>query len=341
METQAASKPNPMQLLRMTDGLILHQALHAVAKLGVADALARDERDARELARELKTNEDALYRVLRFLSGQGVFQEKTPGRFTNTELSHFLRSDVPGSVRAMMIFRGSGYYFTPFADFVYSVETGKSGREKLLEMDGFEYLRQHPDEAKIFDEAMTCISSLSAPAIAAAYDFGQWESLMDVGGGNGILLSAILKTHPKLRGVLADQADVVERARQRGFLVGDLTERISFENCDFFKKIPAGTRAYLMKSVIHDWDDERALVILRNCRSAVPADGALLLVEFALGDKNTPSIGKVVDLVMLAVTGGKERTIDEYRALVAAGGFRLNKTFMASGDVMVMETLPA
>jgi hypothetical protein len=341
MGTQAASRPNPMQLLRMMDGLIVHQALYAAAKLGVADALAKGERSATELAGELNVKQDAVYRVMRFLAGQGVFQETATGKFVNTELSYFLRSDVPGSVRPMLIFRGSGYYFAPFAEFAYSVETGKSGREKLLGIDGFEYLREHPEEARVFDEAMTCISSLSAPAIAAAYDFGQWESLTDVGGGNGILLAAILRGHPTLRGVLADQAHVLERARERGFLGGELAARASYADCDFFTKVPAGTRAYLMKSVIHDWDDERSLEILRHCRRVVPDGGALLLVEFAVGEKNTPAMGKVVDLVMLAVTGGKERTVEEYGALLAAGGFRLNRTFMASGDVMVMESLPA
>lgn len=341
MGLQATAKANPMQLLRMTEGLILHQALYAAAKLGVSDALAKGEREVDDLARQINANEDALYRVLRFLSGQGVFQETTTRRFANTDLSHFMRSDVPGSVRAILIFRGTGYFFNPITELLYSVQTGKSGREKLLEKDSFEYLREHPEEAKIFDEAMTCISALSAPAIAAAYDFGQWESLMDVGGGNGILLASILKAHPKLRGVLADQAHVLTRARERGFLGGELTARASFVDCDFFEAIPAGARAYLMKSVIHDWDDERSLQILRNCRRAVPANGTLLLVEFSVGERNAPALGKVTDLIMLAVTGGKERTLEEYRALLAGGGFRLNKTFAATRDVMVIEALPA
>jgi hypothetical protein len=186
---------------------------------------------------------------------------------------------------------------------------------------------------------MTALSSMAAPPIAAAYDFSQWGSITDVGGGNGILLAAILRAHPSLTGILADLDHVVERARQRGFLSGELASRASFAPCDFFREIPAGSRAYVMKSVIHDWDEESAIKILRNCRRAVPNNGALLLVEMALGESNAPSAGKAADLIMLVNTGGKERTIDEYRALLAHGGFRLNHAVTA-GDNLILEALP-
>src|SRR5947209_4053514 len=208
-------------------------------------------------------------------------------------------------------------------------------------MNGFEYLRQHPDLARIFDEAMTAGSQLAGPAIAAAYDFGQWQSLMDVGGGNGILLSHILRAHPGLRGVLADQEHVLERARQRGFLGGELEARTAMKACDFFQEIPSGCRAYLMKSVIHDWDDEQARSILVNCRKAISRDGVLLLVEFALSGENQPSLGKFVDVIMLIVTGGRERTVDEYRELLASAGFRLNKVVPTPAEFAIIEALPA
>jgi SAM-dependent methyltransferase len=162
---------------------------------------------------------------------------------------------------------------------------------------------------------------------------------MDVGGGNGLLLAEILKAHPKLCGVLADQEHVLERAKQRGFLSGELATRVRFEACDFFHQVPPGCQAYLMKSVIHDWDDEASVKILRNCRRVVPKHGALLLVEWNLGDSNAPSLGKMTDLVMLALTSGKERTIAEYRELLARGGFRLNETIRA-GDAIIVEALP-
>jgi creatinine amidohydrolase/Fe(II)-dependent formamide hydrolase-like protein len=185
----------------MTDGLVVHQALCAVATLGVADLLNAGQRSASALASALHVNEDALYRALRFLSGLGVFHESSPRTFVNTALSECLRSDVSGSIRPVLIFRGSRYYFTPFTEFLYSLETGIPARDKVFGQGAFEYLRSSPQEERVFDEAMTAISSLWAPAIAEAYDFGQWQTLTDVGGGNGVLLAAILRAHPALQGI--------------------------------------------------------------------------------------------------------------------------------------------
>jgi SAM-dependent methyltransferase len=210
-----------------------------------------------------------------------------------------------------------------------------------MNMSEWEYMRQNPELAGIFDDAMTNQTEFAGPAIAAAYDFGSWDSILDVGGGNGILLSYILKAHNGLRGVLADQPHVLERARQRGYLGGELEARAEMQPCDFFREIPSGCRAYLMKSVIHDWDDERAREILVNCRRAVPPDGVLLLVEHALSEGNLPSAGKLIDLVMLVLTGGKERTVEEYRELLASGGFRLNQVVPTATGFAIIEATPA
>lgn len=341
MSTHVSTPTTALALLRMTDGLVLHQALCAAATLGIADLLNAGQRTAAELASALHINEDALYRALRFLSGQGVFRQTGPRTFVNTPLSECLRSDVPGSIRPVMIFRGSRYYFSPFTEFLYSLETGIPARDKVLGKGAFEYLRASPQEERVFDEAMTAISALWAPAIAEAYDFGHWETLTDVGGGNGVLLAAILRAHPALRGVLTDAPSVVERARRREFLSGPLAARTRFEPCDFFHAIPSGSRAYVMKNVIHDWNDAQAREILRNCRRAVPDDGVLVLIEYCLGDANTPSLGKMVDLAMLTITGGKERTVAEHRALLASAGFRLNRTIRVSAEITIIEAFPA
>jgi SAM-dependent methyltransferase len=208
-------------------------------------------------------------------------------------------------------------------------------------MDGFEYLKTHPDMARVFDDAMTSISRLVGPAVAAAYDFGAWGRVMDVGGGNGMLLAAILNAHSQLRGVLADLPHVLERARQQGFLGGELEVRSAFETCDFFQGVPSGCRAYMMKSVIHDWDDEASLAILANCRRAVPDDGVLLLVEYSIPEGNLPSAGKLTDIVMLVLTGGRERTIEQYRGLLASADFRLNDVYPTSADFVIIEAIPA
>jgi O-methyltransferase len=338
-ETSAHAALSENKLVQMTQGVILHHALCAAAKLGIADLLRDEERTTADLARVLSVHEDALYRLLRFLSGQGVFTETSARAFSNNPLSATMRADAPHSVRPVLLFRATDFYLAAFNHLTYCIETAKPSREKVFGMNGFEYLRHHPDEAQLFDNSMTAQASMAVPSIAAAYDFGQWGSITDVGGGNGILLAAILRAHPSLTGVLADLDHVIARARERGFLSADLASRASFAPCDFFREIPAGSRAYVMKSVIHDWDEDSAIKILRNCRRAVPGDGALLLVELALGESNTPSAGKAADVIMLVNTGGKERTIDEYRDLLAHGGFRLNHTVTA-GEHLILEALP-
>jgi hypothetical protein len=337
---QAEATGTPAQLLAMADGLLIHQALYAVAKLGVADLLQDGPQTTADMARQLDVNELALYRLLRALASQRVFEETGPRTFVNSSLSQFLRSNTPGSIRALMIFRGTGHFFAPFGEILYSIQTGESARTKIDGRNGFETLRRNPELAAVFDDAMTNLSELVAPAIASAYDFGQWGSVMDVGGGNGVLLAEILKVHTKVRGILADRPYVLDRARQRGFLAGALAERSAMQDCDFFREIPSGCCAYVMKNVLLDWNDEQACAILLNCRQAICDKGALLVVEFSLSEDNLPSRGKLVDLTTLVLNGGRVRTIPEHRDLLARGGFRLNKVIPVPGEVSIIEALP-
>jgi len=340
MTPQTAPDASSLHLLRMTDGLVLHQALFAAAKLGIADLLNEGVRSTSELAARLRVNHDALYRTLRFLAGQGVFHETAPRTFVNSPLSERLRTGVPGSVRSIVMYRGSANYFAPFSNFLHSIETGAPAREKTNGMGVFEHLRRNPGDARMFEDAMTDLSTVWAGSVAHAYDFGRWGSLMDVGGGNGLLLATILKTYPSLRGVLVDQPDVIERGRQREFWSADLTGRVRFEPADFFQGVPSGCRACLMRNVLHDWDDERACRILKNCRRALSEDGVLLLVEYRLGDENTPTLGKTVDILMLTLTGGRERTVREHGELVAGAGFRMEQSILVTDDVMIVEAKP-
>jgi hypothetical protein len=340
LEVQLDSPAKAAQLLQMSTGVIVQQALYAAAKLGLADLLNGHERAVSELAAELNVNESALVRVMRLLASQGVFEETTPGVFTNSHLSCFLRAGVPGSVRSLLVFRGSEFFFAPFGEILYSIETGQPARERLYGKNAFEYLKEDPELARIFDDAMTNMSELMAPAIASAYDFSAWTSLMDVGGGNGVLLAAILKAYPGLHGILADLPHVLERARDRGFLGGELEGRSDLRPCDFFREIPSGCRAYLMKSVIHDWDDQRAHQILVNCRRAVPPDGVLLLIELTLRESNFPCLGKFVDIAMMVLTGGRERSIQEYRELLAGASFQLSRVIPVPGELSIIEAIP-
>jgi hypothetical protein len=327
-------------LLHCRTDLIFHQAAYAAAKLGIADLLERGLHTTAELARELHVHEEALYRTLRALASRDVFAETAPRTFANSLRSQCLRTGTPGSIRPLFIYWGTDFYYRSLGGILYSIETGEPARAKLLGTSEWEYMRRNPEMARIFDDAMTNNSDLWGPAIAAAYDFGVWESIMDIGGGNGILLSHVLKTHKRMRSVLADQPHVLERARQRGFLSGELAARASMQDCDFFPEVPSGCRAYMMKSVIHDWDDEKARQILNNCRRAVPADGALLLVEWGLSEPNLPSTGQLMDLLMLVVTGGKERTPDEYGQLFSSAGFRLSRVVPTASEYIVIEAVP-
>jgi hypothetical protein len=340
MATQSACIAAPARLMQMSSGVILQQTIYAAAKLGLADLLEKGLRTSSELAAHLNVNEPALLRATRFLAGHGVFEEPEPGVFKNNEISHFLRSGVHGSLRSFVLMRGSSIFFAPFGEILYSIETGLPAREKLYGKNGFEQLSEDPEMARIFDDAMTDQSEWLGPAIAAAYGFGTWGSLMDLGGGHGILLAAILRAHPGLHGVLADLPAVVRRAEERGFLAGDLNRRSTLRSCDFFQEVPTGCRAYLMKNVIHDWDDERALRILINCRRAVPDDGALLLAQWAIPDTNSPSAGRFIDIAMLVLTGGRERDVDEHGELLSRAGFKLNGVFPVPGDFSIIEALP-
>ena len=310
--------------------------LCAAARLGIADLLKDGARSTENLAAALEVNEDALYRTLRFLAGQGVFYETAPHKFANSILSEWLRTDVPESIRSVLIYRDSAFFLTSFSELLHSIETGAPARKRGLEVNGFDHLRHNPEDAHLFDSAMKEISGLWASSVAAAYDFGKWGSLMDVGGGNGMLLAAIMTVYPDLQGVLADQFHVLERARHHKFWQPDLLRRVRFEAMDFFQAIPTGCQAYLMKNIIHDWDDERARQILFNCRRAVPEDGVLLMIEYCVGEVNTPSIGKTVDLIMLTLTGGKERTVREHDKLLASAGFRMKRSTPLPNDIMIL-----
>jgi len=340
MATQSVSIAGPAQLWRLASSVILQQSLYAAAKLGIADLLNAGLGTASSLAAHLKVNEQALLRLMRFLASQSVFEETGAGAFANNDVSHYLRSGVGGSLRSFVIMRGSNMFFAPFGEILYCVETGKSAREKLYGKNGFEQLRDDPEMAVIFDDAMSNLSEWIGPAIASAYDFGAWESLMDVGGGNGALLAAILEAHPALHGVLADLPSVIDRAERRGYLRGELKGRCKLQTCDFFQEVPAGCRAYVMKNVIHDWDDEHAHRILVNCRQAVPDNGALLLAQWAIPDANLASPGRFADIAMMVFTGGQERDIDEHRALLASARFSLSRVFHVPGDFTIIEALP-
>lgn len=322
------------QMNRMLTGYWISQALYVAAKLGLADLVKDGPRTASDLASATKTHAPSLYRLLRALASVGVFAEDGQGRFSTTPLAECLRSNVPGSQRALAIMTGEEQ-FRAWGDLLYSVQTGKTAFDKQYGMPVFDYLSKHPEQAKVFDAAMVGVHGRETAAMLDAYDFSDINTLADIGGGNGSLLITVLAKYPKMRGILYDLAGVTERAKAN--LQAGLADRCQVIGGNFFESIPTGADAYLMRHIIHDWDDEKSTKILQNVHRAMGKGGRLLVVEGVIEPGNDPSFGKLLDLAMLVIPGGKERTEEEYRKLYEAGGFRLAKIVPTKGEVSVIE----
>jgi len=321
MSTQTTDVPLPVALLQMVTGYWVSQAIYVAAKLGIADLLKDGPKNCDELAKATRTHARSLYRLLRGLASVGVFAEVENGRFGLTPLGEYLQTGIPGSVRALTIRYGEEHY-RAWGDLLHSVRTGEIAFNHAFGMGFFQYLAQNPEAAAIFSEGSAEITTRVSTAVVAAYDFSQFGKIIDVGGGNGALIISILKANPKISGALFDLPHVVEDA-QKHIEAAGLTGRCEVVAGDFFESVPSGGDAYILKSVVHDWDDERATKILKNCHRAMAENGKLLLVESVIPPGNEPFFGKLLDLNMMVVSSGCERTEAEYRALFAAAGFKL------------------
>ncbi|MDX1947238.1 MAG: methyltransferase [Pirellulaceae bacterium] len=330
--------PNPGQILaQMAVGNWLSQAIYVAAKLSLADLLAAGPRDATDLAAACGARAQPLYRLLRALASVGIFAADESGRFRLTPLAEPLRKDDPASKRAMVLMTGEEQY-RAWGELLYSVQTGQTGFDRVFGEPLFDYLSTRPEQARTFDEAMVAIHGRETPAMLAAYDFAGIRILADLGGGNGSVLSAVLLQHPHLRGILFDLPHVVERARPALDAAG-LAERCQTVGGSFFETAPAGADAYFLRHILHDWDDERAHRILRIIHAAAPAGAKLLIVESVITPGNEPGFAKLLDLTMLVIPGGQERTADEYRDLLARGGFELRRIIPTAADVSVLEAV--
>ncbi|HKC64705.1 MAG TPA: methyltransferase [Pyrinomonadaceae bacterium] len=313
--------PPQIALLQMATGFWVTQSIYVAARLGIADLLKDGPKTSDELARATDTNGPMLYRVLRALAGLGIFAEDEQKRFTLTPLAEPLQTG-PNSFRAMAIHLAENSSWKAWGNLLESVRTGESAFKLANGVEVFPYYAEHKESFEPFNEAMTNLSEAVIKAVVPAYDFSSIRKLVDVGGGHGSLLAAILKANPGTRGVLFDLPTVVEGAKERLEMEGVL-DRAEVVGGDFFDSVPSGGDAYMMKLIIHDWDEERAVRILKNCHSAMEDGGRLLLVETVVPEGNEPSFAKMMDLQMLVMTGGRERTEAEYRDLFASGGFRL------------------
>jgi hypothetical protein len=324
------------RIAQMAAGYWVSQALYVAAKFSIADRLANEPRAAADLAAECGAHPQALYRLLRALASLGIFSQRSDERFELTPLAQPLRSDVPDSKRAMVLMTGEEQ-FRAWGELLYSVTTGKKGFDRVFGQPLFEYLAERPEQAKLFDAAMVAIHGRETPAMLAAYDFSRLGTIADIGGGNASVLVTILAQHPRLRGILFDLPNVVARA-QEPIQAAGLADRLQAVAGSFFERVPSGADAYMMRHIIHDWDDEQSLTILRNIHRAAPAGGKLLIVESVIRPGNDPDFAKLLDLTMLVIPGGQERTEDEYRQLLASGGYELQRIIPTTTGVSILES---
>ena len=336
-QVQPPSQPAVQLLMQIGTGHFVASALHVVVRLGIPARIADGALTATELAGATGVQEEALYRVLRALASVGLFDETAPRRFTLTEAGQALRPDMPGNMHDMVLWVTSPFHFRVYAEMMHSVRTGQPAAEKVTGMPVFEYFPRDPELSEIFNNAMTALSNQVIPAALEAYDFGGIDLIVDVAGGHGAVLTAILQKYPKMRGVLFDLDHVIAGARPRIATAG-LSDRLHTEVGNFFTKVTPGADAYIMKHIIHDWDDERALRILENIRTAMGAKrGRVILLDSVIPPGNTPDFGKIIDLEMLMMPGGKERTADEFEKLFAEAGFQLTKIVPTRSPLSVIE----
>ncbi|GAA2639501.1 methyltransferase [Actinomadura fulvescens] len=331
-------------LLDLAFGYMPAQLLYAAAELRLGDALAGGARTSGELAAETGADPQALHRLLRALTCLGALAQDEPGRFTLTEEGRRLRADAPDSIHGLLGLFCAPDVWRSWGDLVETLRTGDPAWERVNGMTPFEYLERHPERSVTFNKAMSEHTREVAPAFIEGYDFTRFGTIADLGGGDGTLLAAILRAVPSARGVLVDLPAGLEEAD------GTLKEAGVADRCelvpgDFFQSVPEGADAYLLKSVIHDWNDERAVAILRTCRAAAAADAKVLLLETVVPEKLTPEHTGIVmnDMNMLVCTGGGERTEEEFRRLLEAAGFALTKItdVLGPSGYRVIEGTPA
>lgn len=332
--------PPNVAVFQIASSAVAAQALWVVAELGVADHVFDEATPVETLAQMTGADADALYRVLRFLASIGIFRELEERRFGHTDMSAALRADHPSRSRAAVRMIASPPIWAALGQFMHAVKTGETAWLKAHGQGLFPFLAQHPDDSAVFNDAMIGIHGGEPPAVAAAYDFSKLQTLVDVGGGTGNLIINILRRHSHLKGVIFDVPHVADAARARLAEEG-LSGRCSVESGSFFERVPSGADAYILSHIIHDWDEASCIKILRNCRDAMKPDGRVLLVEMVVPGPNEPHPGKALDLVMLAIPGGRERTPEEYRQLLSKARFRLEHIVPTDSPVSIVEAVKA
>jgi len=324
----------------MINGYRVSQMIFVASKLHIADLLAVGPMTIEQLAGATRTHSESLQRILRALASFGIFFEDPDGRFRLSPLAIQLQQGVPGSLWAFAVSIGEPWWWSPWGGLLHSVQTGEAAFDCVYGEGLFEYLRKNEPASAIFNAHMRAMTEVEAHGIVAAYDFSESQIIADIGGGTGALLLAILKSQPEVRGILFDDAPVVAEARAR-FANLEVGQRCSFVPGSFFLSLPTGASLYLLKDVLHDWNDRQAIDLLHKLRMAMASGSKLLIIERLIVPDNQPSASKALDIAMLVLTGGRERTREQYRELLASAGFTLRRIVDASLGISLMEAIPS
>ncbi|MGE2718555.1 methyltransferase [Mycolicibacterium celeriflavum] len=338
-QVHRSTVPASVAILEMATGAWTTQTMYVAAKLGVADELAKGPARAADIAGRVGADPDALYRLMRALSSKGLLDHRRDGTFGLTKVGEALRADHPESMRDMVLFIGHRARWEDWGSLMHSVQTGEPSVIKLRGMPYFDYLETDPDLAQVFNKAMTATSGITNEIALSQYDFSDFRLIVDVGGGHGLLLSTILNKAPNAQGIVYDLPSVVTDAPIT-FKAAGVADRSTAEGGSFLERVPEGGDAYVMKNIIHDWDDANSLTILRNIRTAIAPHGKLLLLEMVLPERATPFIGFQLDLEMLVTVGGKERTRGDYAELLRRAGFRLDRVVDTVTPISIVEASP-
>lgn len=331
--------PPPMQLMQLSFSFMVSSSISIASQYFIADKLVDQPKTAAELAAETGLHARSLYRVLRACAGAGVFSEDEQGRFSLTPMAEFLRSDHPGSLRAFTAMMNSPFQYQTWAEIGYSVKTGKPAFDHVFGMPFFEFITQSETVRNLFNEAMTSNSAFTSEAFLNTYDFSGFTKVVDVGGGEGLLLASLLQRNPHLSGILYEIPDLAGAAAKL-FEQYHVADRCEHVGGDFFQSVPKSGDLYILKHIIHDWNDEQCIQILSNCRKAMNKGGKLLVIEMVVPEGNTPSMAKLLDLQMLVCLPGCERTEAEYKALFEKAGLSLSRIMSMPSPFSIIEALP-
>jgi hypothetical protein len=331
--------PPHIQLIQMGAG-VTSRTVCVAAKLGLADQLASGPKSALELAGSMQVHAPSLHRLMRTLAGLGILTEQSAQRFALTSLGEALKTDAPGSARSSLLVFGSAWQRSAWDSMEYSVQTGQPGFDKAHGMPFFDYLADHPEDASLFSETMVGLHNQEPPAVADAYDFSAFKTIVDVGGATGNMLAAVLSRHAGPRGILFDRPHVVNDAPALLTARG-VSDRVTIAPGDFFQSVPPGADAYILSHIIHDWGEDQCLTILGHVRKAMNPAGRLVVVEMVLPFGDTAHQGKMLDMAMLVLLGGQERTEAEYAALFGKAGFHLTRVVPTNSAASILEAVVA